>query len=871
MGFWGAEARWLEGGGSVWSSGRHSFVAGLVSASFFWISIAAAFAMLPASPDADGDGTAVETSQEESGDVSVTGGDETFTMAQNAATAARKFDQDEQRSGKVSFIRSLSSRIGELPSRSMGKVAGRMRWPWDRIRESSHEIATSGESEGDGTKPPTDSASRKIVRNDSEGESSTSSSSSSHLPRDEKSGLCIGSIFGLDVGGTLAKLVYFEQESTERRIQEEERGHRTEHYHQAALARAVLEARRGSTLADHLENNMTNFTSQYKAEIFGNSSSSSSSPSNKNIHSAKSNEDLKRMFQVRQASLPDNLNEFASSCNIQTTEVRSINSLRNVILGDDGDLVTQLQTSPSDEGETSADACGAGQNSTSAVSKRGSSEPAPASLYPSAASGGGMKRSQSMFDISKSRDHAEALDRFYNFARRLDTYETGVKDKHLSFYSRELGGEFHFIRFETRHMESAMELIRINNLHLNIVEMGAAGGGAHKYAADWERVLGIRMVKQDELDSLVAGMQFVLTDVVGECYTFQPQLTEEQKQLWENVGHHERSTESNARSCSLAHEGGPGIEDRDKIPLAPHDSTSHSTASPPNIDESDGTSSSSASTEDVGRPAAPLNGTDECNQQTEHGTPNRSPRNDERTWSKVQRNIVTSSAAYPYLLVTIGTGVSVLRVDGPRKHERISGSTIGGGTYWGLCRLLTDVEDFEDVLNLSERGDASKVDMMVGDIYGKGSDALEKLGLPSDIVASSFGKLVAKQHPAAGLKQEDLARALLLMVTNNIGQVAYLNAQLHKTPRIFFVGNFLRHNIISQQRLAYAIKYWSSGKMEALFLQHEGYFGALGAFLLSQGISVGSGPADPGGKGSSREGKLSDSSSHRRRARTMSH
>ena len=126
---------------------------------------------------------------------------------------------------------------------------------------------------------------------------------------------------------------------------------------------------------------------------------------------------------------------------------------------------------------------------------------------------------------------------------------------------------------------------------------------------------------------------------------------------------------------------------------------------------------------------------------------------------------------------------------------------------------------------------------MVGDIYGKNSDALDKLGLTADIVASSFGKLVAKQHPARGLNQDDLARALLLMVTNNIGQVAYLNAKLYNTKRIFFVGNFLRQNTLSQKRLAYAINYWSQGKMEALFLEHEGYFGALGAFLLHGKIS----------------------------------
>lgn len=31
--------------------------------------------------------------------------------------------------------------------------------------------------------------------------------------------------------------------------------------------------------------------------------------------------------------------------------------------------------------------------------------------------------------------------------------------------------------------------------------------------------------------------------------------------------------------------------------------------------------------------------------------------------------------------------------------------------------------------------------------------------------------------------------------------------------------------------ISYAVNYWSRGKMEALFLKHEGYLGAIGAFL----------------------------------------
>lgn len=112
--------------------------------------------------------------------------------------------------------------------------------------------------------------------------------------------------------------------------------------------------------------------------------------------------------------------------------------------------------------------------------------------------------------------------------------------------------------------------------------------------------------------------------------------------------------------------------------------------------------------------------------------------------------------------------------------------------------------------------------MLVGDIYGKSYD---KLNMSSGMVASSFGKLVAKDSPSA--KDEDIAIALLMMITNNIGQVSYLNAKLHGCSKIFFVGNFLRTNSISCKRLAFAIDFWSKGSMEALFLEHEGYFGAL--------------------------------------------
>ncbi|EQC31641.1 pantothenate kinase [Saprolegnia diclina VS20] len=181
---------------------------------------------------------------------------------------------------------------------------------------------------------------------------------------------------------------------------------------------------------------------------------------------------------------------------------------------------------------------------------------------------------------------------------------------------------------------------------------------------------------------------------------------------------------------------------------------------------------------------------------------------------------------FPYILVSIGSGVSVLHVTGPNTFTRVSGSSIGGGTYWGLCRMLFECNTYDEALDLAVHGRNASVDMSVGDIYG---GAYEKFNLPATTVASSFGKMISVDR--SSVSDADIARSLLVMTTQNIGLIAYLNACIHGTKRIFFVGNFLRHNKISCRTLAYAINFWSKGEMKAHFCRHEGYLGALGAFL----------------------------------------
>lgn len=105
-------------------------------------------------------------------------------------------------------------------------------------------------------------------------------------------------------------------------------------------------------------------------------------------------------------------------------------------------------------------------------------------------------------------------------------------------------------------------------------------------------------------------------------------------------------------------------------------------------------------------------------------------------------------------------------------------------------------------------------------------------GLSADTVASAFGKLGFEDAKRAGASDADIARGLLEMIGQNIAQLAYLCARRYNLTRILFCGNFLRNNRLSMGSISYAIDYWSHGVQKALFMLHEGYFGAMGAFFL---------------------------------------
>ena len=51
---------------------------------------------------------------------------------------------------------------------------------------------------------------------------------------------------------------------------------------------------------------------------------------------------------------------------------------------------------------------------------------------------------------------------------------------------------------------------------------------------------------------------------------------------------------------------------------------------------------------------------------------------------KVYHTFEDKADTFPYLLVNIGSGVSIICIKNETEWERVGGTAMGGGTFWGL-------------------------------------------------------------------------------------------------------------------------------------------------------------------------------------------
>ncbi|KAJ1801367.1 hypothetical protein LPJ59_000332 [Coemansia sp. RSA 2399] len=193
----------------------------------------------------------------------------------------------------------------------------------------------------------------------------------------------------------------------------------------------------------------------------------------------------------------------------------------------------------------------------------------------------------------------------------------------------------------------------------------------------------------------------------------------------------------------------------------------------------------------------------------------------------------------PALICNVGTGVSIVHVTGRSAagFERVSGSGIGASTFWTLAKRMTSFGSFEEaVVAAMASGDAQKVDVLVGDIYG--IETSKAIGMPPDLVAGFLGKL---DDP--DLTDADVVAALLRMFASNLGQLAVFQARLLELDNVWFAGGCFgsvgsaggsaeaRACMGLRKAVEESVGFWSAGKVAARFPNNASFVGAAGAVI----------------------------------------
>ena len=132
------------------------------------------------------------------------------------------------------------------------------------------------------------------------------------------------------------------------------------------------------------------------------------------------------------------------------------------------------------------------------------------------------------------------------------------------------------------------------------------------------------------------------------------------------------------------------------------------------------------------------------------------------------------------IIVSMGTGTSIVHAKNNGTIEYMGGTGVGGGTVMGLSHQMLGISDIDHLIELSQNGDIENIDLRIRDITN--SD----IGLVSYMTASNFGKL------SDIATKGDLAIGIINMVFESIGMLAVFAARSKQTRDIVLTGNLTR-------------------------------------------------------------------------------
>ena len=145
----------------------------------------------------------------------------------------------------------------------------------------------------------------------------------------------------------------------------------------------------------------------------------------------------------------------------------------------------------------------------------------------------------------------------------------------------------------------------------------------------------------------------------------------------------------------------------------------------------------------------------------------------------------------------------------------LGGSGLGGGTIRGLCKLAAQVDDPEEIDELSKKGS------QIGDYVLKDVVSGPIGSLPDDSIAVHLGNLDMINK----LEKEDICKSIIYLVATNIARLAATTAIASSLNKIVVVGRSPNYSLYTE-----VLKRWIEySGLEVVFLKDGEFATAVGA------------------------------------------
>ena len=130
-----------------------------------------------------------------------------------------------------------------------------------------------------------------------------------------------------------------------------------------------------------------------------------------------------------------------------------------------------------------------------------------------------------------------------------------------------------------------------------------------------------------------------------------------------------------------------------------------------------------------------------------------------------------------FLVLSCGSGTACVGFEN-ETATHLGGTGLGGGTIRGLCKLAVQIDDPDEIDDLSKKGS------QIGDYTLKDVISGPIGNLPEDSIAVHVGNLDMIEK----LEKEDICRSVIYLVATNIARLAAATAVAAKLNKIVVVG-----------------------------------------------------------------------------------